>query len=267
MAPSRPSDASTVRLTSVGAATTLELHRPESLNAWNSQLASELRDALERVGADPAVRAVVIRGAGRAFSAGADLHELAAATEPIDVGAILRVQYNPIIRAVREMPKPVIAALTGPAVGIGCSLALACDLVLAAQSAYLQLGFVNIGLIPDGGASYFLPARAGFARARELALLGEPLSAARALEWGLVNAVHADAELDGAVAALAGRLAGGPTLAYAAIKRALNGASEHDLEAAFALEGELQQAMAATADFREGVAAFAQRRPARYAGS
>jgi 2-(1,2-epoxy-1,2-dihydrophenyl)acetyl-CoA isomerase len=165
------------------------------------------------------------------------------------------------------MDKPVVAAVHGPAVGIGLSLALACDLVVAARSAYFMLAFVNIGLVPDGGASAFVASRVGIARAAEMAMLGEPVPAPRALDWGLINAVHADDEFDAAVAALLARLAGGPTASYAGAKRELERWFYADLGGQLEFEAGLQQQMAATDDFLEGVAAFVEKRPARFAGS
>ena len=155
------------------------LNRPERLNAWNQQFGDELRDALLEDAADPSVRAVLITGAGRGFSSGADLKDMleqaAAGGQVPDVGELLRERYHPIITGIRELPKPVVAAVNGPAVGIGCSLALACDLIWAAESAIFGLAFVNIGLVPDGGSTFLVPAAVGKARALEMALLGEPV--------------------------------------------------------------------------------------------
>src|SRR5215211_422254 len=181
-----------------GAELRIELNRPERMNAWDKQLGLDLLAAVELAAADPTVRAVTITGAGRAFSSGADLR---AGFDPTpeghpDVGTALRERYHPIITTVRTMPKPVVAAVNGPAVGIGCSLALACDLVIARESAYLLLAFVNIGLVPDGGSSVLVPARAGAGRAATMAMLGERIGARQALEWGLVNRVHADEDFD-----------------------------------------------------------------------
>lgn len=258
----------TVNLQRAGGVARIELNRPEKLNAWDRQLGLDLRDALERVGADPEVRAVVLAGAGRGFSSGADL---SAGVEPTadghpDLRGRLTELYHPVITGVRQLPKPVVAAVHGGAVGIGCSLALAADLVLAAESAYFLLAFVNIGLVPDGGASAFIPARIGLARAAELALLGERLPAPRALEWGLINAVHPDDELAGAADALAQRLASGPTRAYANVKRQLNAWLYDGLERQLALEADLQQQQAATADFAEGALAFLQKRAPQFKG-
>jgi 2-(1,2-epoxy-1,2-dihydrophenyl)acetyl-CoA isomerase len=245
------------------------LNRPETLNSWTGELAQELIEVLDGLDRDAGVRAIVITGAGRAFSAGADLKAGAPMTpggKP-DVASRLRTAYNPAILRVRTLPKPVIAAVNGPAVGIGCSLALACDLVVAAESAYFLMAFVNIGLGLDGGASATLPARVGHARAFEIAALGERISASQALEWGLVNRVVDDAELDGAVTALASKLAAGPPGSYATIKRTINHQLYGDFEELLDLEATLQQQRAESADFAEGVLAFIQKREARFTGS
>src|SRR5687767_3573238 len=203
----------------------ITLNRPETLNAWTSEFGAELRQAVNEDAADPSVRAVLITGAGRGFSSGADLK---AGFEPHpedgmpNVAQTLHEVYHPIIVGIRELEKPVVAAVNGPAVGIGCSLALACDLVLAAESAFFGLAFVNVGLMPDGGSTLFVPAAVGKARAFEMALLGERVSAARALDWGLVNAVHPDERLTAEAETLAQRLAAGPTRSYAGSKKALN---------------------------------------------
>jgi 2-(1,2-epoxy-1,2-dihydrophenyl)acetyl-CoA isomerase len=160
----------------------------------------------------------------------------------------------------------VVAAVNGPAAGIGCSLALACDLVLCAESAYLLLAFVNIGLVPDGGSSLLIPARAGFARAAEMAMLGERISARQALEWGLINRVVADDELRAQADALADRLAAGPTRSYAGTKRQLNHWLFARMHEQLELEASIQQEMAASGDFQEGITAFVEKRPARFEG-
>ncbi|MDQ3720999.1 MAG: enoyl-CoA hydratase [Actinomycetota bacterium] len=247
----------------------LTLNRPESLNAWTAEFASELKQAIETDAADPAVRAVLITGAGRGFSSGADLKAgFDAADDGFpDVRKRLLDVYHPITLGIRRLEKPVVAAVNGPAVGIGCSLALACDLVVAAESAFLSLAFVNIGLIPDGGSTLFVPAAAGKARAFQMALLGERIPAATALEWGLVNEVHADEDLATRAEALAARLASGPTRSYASAKQALNRMIYPDLDAQLELEAELQHSLARTQDFAEGVAAFATKRTAAFRGS
>ena len=259
----------TVNLHRAGGIARIELNRPEKLNAWDRQLGLDLHDAVERVAADEEVRAVLLTGAGRAFSSGADLSAGFDATPDgrPDVRTRLEQHYHPIIVALREMPKPVVAAVNGPAVGIGCSLALAADLVLAAESAYFLLAFVNIGLAPDGGASAFVPARVGLTRALELALLGERVPAAQALAWGLVNAVHPDGELAAAADALAARLAKGPTRAYAAVKRQLNAWAYGRLHEQLDLEATIQQEQVATQDFMEGAVAFLQKRPPEFKGA
>ena len=261
----------TVRLrrgASNGAELRIVLDRPGRMNAWNTQLGRDLGAAVEFAAADDDVRAVTVTGAGRAFSSGADLHAAFGATPEghPDVGGALRERYHPIIAGLRALPKPVVAAVNGPAAGIGCSLALACDLVVARESAYLLLAFVNIGLAPDGGATMFVAARAGMADAAEMALLGERVPARRALEWGLVSRVTADDAFDAEVDALAERLATGPTRAYAGAKRALNASLYGRMGEQLDLEAAIQQEVAASDDFREGVRAFAEKRPARFSG-
>ncbi len=249
---------------------TIELNRPRALNAWNAQLGRDLLAALEAAGADDAVRALLITGAGRAFSSGADLRDVSGgettADGKPDVYRTLTERYHPIMHAIRDVPKPVIAAVNGPAVGIGCSLALCCDLIVAAESAYFLLAFVNIGLVPDGGSSLFVPTRVGMARASELAMLGERLEAPRALEWGLINRVAADERLREEAAALAARLAGGPTRSYAGTKRQLNNWLYPRMAEQLELEAQIQQEMAGSADFLEGAMAFLEKRPARFRG-
>jgi 2-(1,2-epoxy-1,2-dihydrophenyl)acetyl-CoA isomerase len=251
-----------------GAELRIELNRPERMNAWDKQLGTDLLAAVELAAGDASVRAVTITGAGRAFSSGADLR---AGFDPApdgrpDVGTALRERYHPIILGVRRMPKPVLAAVNGPAVGIGCSLALACDLVLAAESAYFLLAFVNIGLVPDGGSSVFVPARAGAGRAAEMAMLGERVPAPTGRAWGLVDRLVSDDSFAGEVDALAERLATGPTRAYAAAKEQINARAYAGMEEQLELEASQQHEMAGSADFQEGVMAFLEKRPARFDG-
>ncbi len=252
-------------------AATIELNRPEALNAWNARLGADLLAALRAAEQDEEVRSVVITGAGRAFSSGADLKDFSGGeTTPDgrpDVYKTLTERYHPIMQAIRTMPKPVLAAVNGAAVGIGCSLALCCDLILAGESAYFLLAFVNIGLVPDGGSSLFVPTRVGMARATELAMLGERLPAERALEWGLINRVVADASLHEEAAALAARLAAGPTRSYAGTKRQLNNWLYSRMDEQLELEAQIQREMAGSDDFVEGAMAFVEKRPARFAGS
>jgi 2-(1,2-epoxy-1,2-dihydrophenyl)acetyl-CoA isomerase len=246
----------------------ITLNRPDTLNAWHAGFGRELLQAIEGDAADESVRAVLITGAGRAFSSGADLKagfDLADDGLP-DIRKELDV-YHPIISGVRRLEKPVVAAVNGPAVGIGASLALSCDLVLAAESAYFGLAFVHIGLMPDGGSTVFVPAAVGKARAFQMALLGERVDAERALGWGLVNFVHPDDALMDEANGLVTKLAAGPTRSYAASKRALNRMLYRDLEGQRDLEAELQHALARTKDFQEGVLAFVERREADFQGA
>jgi 2-(1,2-epoxy-1,2-dihydrophenyl)acetyl-CoA isomerase len=261
----------TVNLHRAGGAAKIELNRPETLNAWNRQFGFDLLEAVRAVADDDEVRAVLITGAGRGFSSGADLKEmgtnddLTADGRP-DVRKTLTERYHPIIVGIRRMPKPVVAAVNGPAVGIGCSLALASDLIVAKESAYFLLAFVNIGLVPDGGSSVFVPARAGHTRAFEMAMLGERVPAEQAERWGLINRVWGDEEFDANVEELIAGLAAGPTRSYAGTKRQLNNRIYWGMDEQLDLEADIQQEMAESADFLEGVTAFVEKRQARFAG-
>ena len=258
----------TVTLTRREGAAWIELNRPDALNAWNTQLGDDLHAAVHAAAEDDEARAVVITGAGRAFSSGADLKqgfEPTAEGHP-DVYTRLTEVYHPIITTIRRMPKPVIAAVNGPAVGIGCSLALACDLVYAAESSYLLLAFVNIGLVPDGGSSLFIPARLGFTRAAEMALLGEKIPAQKAFDWNLVNRVVPDADFGAEIEQVAARFAAGPTRSFAGTKRQLNASLYPHMDDQLELEATIQQEMAASGDFMEGVMAFVQKRTAQFKG-
>ncbi|HET8757330.1 MAG TPA: enoyl-CoA hydratase-related protein [Solirubrobacteraceae bacterium] len=258
----------TVKTDRRGGELRITLNRPDVMNAWDKQFGDDLLAVLEGAAADDAVRAVTITGAGRAFSSGADLRAGFDVTDDgkPDVQRRLHEIYHPIIVTIRRMPKPVLAAVNGPAVGIGCSLALACDLIVAKESAYFLLAFINIGLVPDGGSSLLVPERVGLARATEMAMLGERIGARHALEWGLINRVTADEEFETTVDELAGKLAGGPTAAYAGVKRQLNEWLFARMDGQLELEASIQQQAAASGDFLEGVQAFLEKRPAAFEG-
>jgi len=252
-----------------GAVGRLTLNRPQTLNAWTAQFGAELKQAIEGEAAHDSVRAVLVTGAGRGFSSGADLK---AGFDPAedgmpDIRKELHGIYHPAIAGIRRLPKPVVAAVNGAAVGIGCSLALACDLLLAAESAFFGLAFVNVGLMPDGGSTALVPPSVGKARAFQMALLGERIPAPQALEWGLVNWVHPDDRLMGEAEALVNKLAAGPTRSYASSKQALNNFLYGDLDAQLDLEAELQHALGRTKDFLEGTAAFVEKREPSFSGS
>jgi 2-(1,2-epoxy-1,2-dihydrophenyl)acetyl-CoA isomerase len=258
----------TVDLTTDGPAARILLNRPGALNAWNEQFGRDLLDAVTTVAEDGELRALLITGAGRGFSSGADLKEQRATTDGVpDLSLRLKEIYHPIITGLREMPKPVVAAVNGPAVGIGCSLALAADLIVAAQSSYFLLAFVNIGLVPDGGSTAFLPARIGYARAAEMAMLGERVPAEQALDWGLVNRVVPDDELESVSGALLDRLAHGPTRSYAGAKRLLNRRMYADLAGQLDAEAEAQREQGNSKDFIEGVLSFVEKRPPNFTGN
>jgi 2-(1,2-epoxy-1,2-dihydrophenyl)acetyl-CoA isomerase len=247
----------------------ITLNRPHRLNAWTDQLGDELRKAILEDAADETVRAVLITGAGRGFSSGADVKEMleqGSRGESPDVETMLRERYHPIIKGIRELPKPVIAAVNGPAVGIGCSLALACDLIWAGESAIFGLAFVNIGLAPDGGSTFLVPVAVGKARALQMALLGDPVSAEEALAWGLINRVVPDQSLIDEARRLARRLAAGPTRSYANSKRALNNSLMKIMDEQLDLEAEIQGEMTRSTDFLEGISAFVEKRDPNFKG-
>ena len=263
-------DYDTVNVYRAGHAVKIELNRPERMNAWSSALSADLLSALRAVAADDGVRAVMLTGAGRAFCSGADLKEgmasAAANGGRLDAEATLVTWYHPIVTAIREMGKPVVTAVNGAAAGAGLSLALAGDLVVAKESAYFTLAFVNIGLVPDGGASLFVPSRLGCARAAEMALLGEPVSAAKAADIGLINAAWPDEEFTARADALLERLSNGPTRSYAGTKRELNHWLYARMPEQLALEARIQGELGGSKDFYEGVTAFLEKRPAKFTG-
>jgi 2-(1,2-epoxy-1,2-dihydrophenyl)acetyl-CoA isomerase len=243
----------------------LTLDRPEALNALTVGLKVAIRRELERIAADRAVRTVILTGAGRAFCAGQDLAERERPdAAPLDEE--LRQRYNPIIRALRSMGQPVIAAVNGVAAGAGASLAFACDLRIAAADARFVLAFGRIGLVPDSGATWFLPRLVGAARAAEIALVGDPITADEALRIGLVSRVVPADDLMPEARALADRVAAGAPLAMALTKGALDRAWSIDLETALDGEAKLQGIAGASADHAEGLAAFREKRPPQFSG-
>lgn len=239
----------------------ITLQRPDVLNAFTRPMARELQRALAEAGADPAVRAVLLTGAGRAFCAGQDLAEAVPADAPAPpIEDIVRESYNPLVLAIRAMEKPVIAAVNGVAAGAGANLAFACDIVLAADTASFVQAFAKIGLVPDTAGTYFLPRLIGLHRAAALTMLGEKLAAADAQAMGLVWRVYPTAQLLESAREFARQLATQPTRAFALTKRALNASLGNTLEEQLALEATLQAEAGATHDFAEGVAAFKEKR-------
>lgn len=243
----------------------LTLNRPERLNAAPPALFDELRAALADLGG---ARAVLIAGAGRAFCSGADVAggALGGDNPGEATFAALSDHYNPTILAIAELGVPVVSAVRGPAAGIGCSLALAADFCVASEGAYFLQAFVNIGLVPDGGASWMLPRLIGRARATEMMLLGERVPAVKALDWGMIHKVVADDALDAEALALATRLAAGPTVALGLMRRAIGRALDSDYAAALHAEAEAQRTARGSADSMEGGIAFLQKRKATFTG-
>lgn len=253
----------TVTTSRDGAVAVVELNRPDSLNAFNVQMAKELRATLAAIAGDSDVKAVVLTGAGRGFSSGFDLINGGLPTLPSgrpDLRWGLLELFNPVVLLLREMPQPVVAAINGVAAGIGASYALACDLIVAARSASLLLAFVNVGLVPDGGSTVLVQARAGITRALEMSLLGERISAERALEWGLVNRLEDDERLIEEAMALARRLADGPPAAQTAIKDLVNAGFLDQLRAQLTVEAELQGVRGDSDEAADAMNAFAERR-------
>lgn len=238
---------------------------PATVNAVSFAMAEELVSALDRASGE--ARAVILTGAGRGFCSGANLSGDLDLTSPdYDAGSFLQRYYNPMMLAIRRLRVPLVTAVNGAAAGIGCSLALAGDLIVAGESAYFVQAFLRVGLVPDGGSAYLLVRSIGRARALEMMLLGEKIAAAQALEWGMVNRVVPDAELSSAALALAARLAEGPTSTLARIRELGWRASENTFTEQLELERDLQREAGRTADHREGVAAFRAKRAPRFTG-
>jgi len=253
----------TIEVASADGVATISLNRPDSLNALNTAMRKELLAALKAASRDEAIRAVVLTGTGRGFCSGADLR---GGANERSFRAVLTAEYNPLISAIRELPKPVIAAVNGVAAGAGVSLALGCDLVYAADEARFILAFVRIGLVPDSGAIHALVHALGRHRAAELAFTGDPLSAAEAAESGLINGVVPAAELASHVSGIAQRLAQGPTRAIGLTKRLINQADRPGFAESLSLEAALQELAGRTQDHAEGIAAFSEKREPRFAG-
>ncbi len=251
-----------VRVETEGGIHRITLNRPEMMNALNRDLRRDLTAALL---AGHAARVIVLTGEGRGFCSGQDLSD-ASGLDAAGFEATLNDEYVPMIRAIVEAPVPVIAAVNGAAAGAGANLALACDLVIACESAVFIQAFTRIGLIPDAGGTSFLPRRVGFQRAMGAALLAEPVSARQAEAWGMIWEAVPDERFAEVVGARAAKLAAGPTGAYAALKAALRGAFDQSLEAQLAVEARLQGACGVSQDFREGVAAFLEKRAPRFVG-
>jgi 2-(1,2-epoxy-1,2-dihydrophenyl)acetyl-CoA isomerase len=257
-----------IRTATSDAVMTITLARPERLNAFTGVMHAELREALTAAETDEAVRCVVLTGAGRAFSAGQDLTEvrLPGPDGKADFGARLERDYNPLVERIYAFPKVTIAALNGPAVGASANIALACDILVAARSAYLQEAFAKIALVPDAGGTWFLPRILGAKRALALALTADQVPAAELHEMGLVHKVFDDTKFNDEVMALARRFAAGPTMTYQLIKQALRASERNDLKTQLALEADLQRKAGASEDAREGVLAFREKRAPRYKG-
>jgi len=245
------------------------LNRPEKLNAFNEQLNTDLKAAIKQVAGDAAIRCLMFTGAGRGFCAGADLSMRAMTLTDdgaLDLGHSLRKNYHPMMLALAELEKPIVAAVNGPCAGAGMSLAIAADIVIAGKSASFLQAFCNIGLVPDAGSTWFLPRQIGRARAAGMALLGEKLPAETAAEWGLIWKCVDDDKLMAEAGAVARKLAAGPTKGLSLIRRALRQSWDNDFAQQLELEADLQRVAGRTSDFAEGVTAFMQKRPARFQG-
>lgn len=247
---------------------TVTLNRPERLNALSNELMSELAAALDEIDADDSIRCLLLTGAGRGFCSGADLAsgDLNKDGGMPDLGNALHERYHPVIRRLAAYRMPVVCAVNGPAAGAGMSLALTGDIVIAAKSATFLQAFANIGLVPDAGSTYFLPRLAGSARAMGMAMLGEPLPAETAADWGLIWKCVADDELMAAAQKVAAKFASGPTVGLGLIRRIMRQSHDNSLDTQLKVEREAQRLAGRSRDFVEGVMAFLQKRPAKFTG-
>jgi 2-(1,2-epoxy-1,2-dihydrophenyl)acetyl-CoA isomerase len=258
----------TILYDTVGGIARVTLNRPDRLNSFTTRMHEELRDALARVAADAGVRVLLLTGAGRGFCAGQDLSDRAVApgSAPVDLGVSIESNYRPLVLALRNLALPVVCAVNGVAAGAGANIALACDIVVATRSASFIQAFCRIGLIPDSGGTFFLPRLVGTARAMGLALLGDKISAEQAADWGLIWKCVADSEFTATVDALLDHLAQAPTRGLAATKRALYASGNATLEGQLDLERDLQRELGYSADYREGVGAFLDKRAPQFTG-
>ena len=257
-----------IRYESSGGIARITLNRPERLNSFTTQMHRELREALARVASGGEARVLLLTGEGRAFCAGQDLSDRAVAPgeAPVDLGTSIEENYRPLVLTLRELPIPVVCAVNGVAAGAGANIALACDIVIAARSASFIQAFCKIGLVPDSGGTFFLPRLVGTARAMGLAMLGDKVTAEQAVSWGLIWKCVDDVDLPSTTEGLLAQLAQAPTRGLAAIKRALYASSGNTLPQQLDLERDLQRELGYSADYREGVAAFLEKRAPRFAG-
>ena len=242
------------------------LNRPDVFNAFNNEMSSELQDALKQTARNKDVRVLVLTGAGKAFCSGQDLKAISGGTEKRDLSESLHLRYNPIIRALRNLPVPVIGRVNGVAAGAGCSLALACDLVVAVDTAVFIEVFVNVGLVLDSGSSYFLPRLVGSARAFEMSTMGKRISAPEAASWGMINRSVPAEDLDTAVAAYTDYYRQAPTKAIALMKKMLNKSFHSNLDTMLEYEAQCQKIAGSSADYSEGVMAFNEKRKPIFTG-